>query len=154
MFISEIRPESCSTVLLSSQNIWAEQNHDFFEESKFSSLLILLSNTKFPNIHKLTQSPSPTIDFNLARAEFRALAVSETSSLQGREDGSTLDLDTIIGSSGSLPTSDVEAAVEKARAYAKRLGVTLKSSPQGHAFINGKHVEIAEVAIRNFVVLY
>lgn len=96
----------------------------------------------------MTQSSSPTLDFDLARAEFRALALSERSYQEDREDGKILDFDAIIGSSGSLPPQDVDTAVKKARRYAKRLGATLKSSPQGHAFINGKHVDIAEVVIQ------
>lgn len=57
-----------------------------------------------------------------------------------------LDFDTVIGIHDSPSGDTLSTAVEKARRYANRLGANLKSSPLGHAFINGKHANIAEVS--------
>lgn len=35
----------------------------------------------------------------------------------------------------------------QAREYAKRLDIDLKSSPRGHAFINGRHYDINDVSM-------
>lgn len=95
----------------------------------------------------MLQSTSTNFDFALARAEFKTLVASTDISLEGEDDiKEKLDFDTVIGLHESASGHDLSAAVDKARAYANRLGAKVRSSPQGHAFINGKHANIAEVS--------
>jgi hypothetical protein len=37
-------------------------------------------------------------------------------------------------------------SLEKAQSYAKRLGVTSESNAEGHAFVNGKHINMDGVS--------
>jgi len=44
-------------------------------------------------------------------------------------------------------SEESEAKIVKARTYARRLGTTSASAPQGHAFLNGKHYELDDVSV-------
>lgn len=97
------------------------------------------------------QGLGAVLNFNLARIEYDNM-VLEMDKLQTSEDenevSTYLIFDEIIDSKKSEDGSDdaLNTTIEKARAYAKRLSATLKSSPQGHAFINGKHSSVSDVS--------
>ena len=44
--------------------------------------------------------------------------------------------------------------LEKARAYAQRLDVDVLSSPPGHAFINGRHVDVNDASVIAYSLKY
>ena len=50
------------------------------------------------------------------------------------------DFDTIVN-------ADNDAPLEKIKAYVDRLGATLASAPGGHAFLNGKHMDMNDVCV-------
>lgn len=73
----------------------------------------------------------------MVRYEFNELASSETP----REEAVITDFDAIIGGLLKNPT----APLDNIHHYTERLGATLGSSPQGHAFVNGKHFDMDDV---------
>ncbi|KAF8587209.1 glycosyltransferase family 24 protein [Ramaria rubella] len=113
-----------------------------------SETMNFLKKACFQRPNGPSQNRHTTLDFEIARAEFQALIENNAASPPEREeqDKVYLTFEEVIGTStlNSTSSPDLTATIEKARRYAKRLGATLKSSPQGHAFINGKHANIAE----------
>ena len=76
------------------------------------------------------------LDWSHVQAQFEALAASEEIT-----EGEAMSFDALTGG-----TSEVfEARINKARAYAQRLGTDSASSPNGHTFINGKYYPIDDV---------
>lgn len=69
-----------------------------------------------------------TVDWDVARAQFDVI----------RKEEESLTFDQIInGEVGDL---------DKTRAYAERLALTLPESSHGHGFVNGKHYEMNDVS--------
>ncbi|KAF8524348.1 UDP-glucose:Glycoprotein glucosyltransferase-domain-containing protein [Hysterangium stoloniferum] len=109
----------------------------------FYYLVKVYGRSKTLNYMKmLVQTPGPTVDFKRARAEFEAL-VADTDNSQGDETKS-IDFDTVIGSTKSDVGEELDLSIVRARAYSKRLGTSMKSSSQGHAFINGKYAVLTD----------
>ena len=50
------------------------------------------------------------------------------------------NFDTIVNADGDAP-------LEKIKAYVDRLGASLASAPGGHAFLNGKHMDMNDVCL-------
>jgi hypothetical protein len=99
----------------------------------------------------LLQSPNQSFDFDLARAEFQALVTTSDAYQEGEDEGTKrLPFDTVIGLPDSPSSPFLTNIVDSASRYANRLGASLKASPQGHAFMNGKHADIGEVSSRFF----
>ncbi|KAH8978341.1 UDP-glucose:glycoprotein glucosyltransferase-domain-containing protein [Lactarius akahatsu] len=85
----------------------------------------------FSAVLDLQDKGEPELDWSHVKAQFEALTGSEE--IHGG--GEVLSFDVLAGS-----TSEVfEARIDKARAYAQRLGTDAASSPNGHTFINGKY---------------
>lgn len=81
------------------------------------------------------ESLKPSVDWSLVRSAFKSvLARKEEEDLP---EGIETDLDKIL--------TGTEGDLEKQRAYAIRLGTSLASAPQGHAFFNGKHFDLGDV---------
>lgn len=76
---------------------------------------------------------SPTVVWPQVRAAFAELLATRDE----LPDTIETDLDAVLAGS----ESDLDAA----RAYAARLGATLATAPQGHAFFNGKHFDLDDV---------
>ncbi|KAL6299204.1 glycosyltransferase family 24 protein [Sparassis latifolia] len=106
-----------------------------FGRAKTMSFLKSLSQIDIP-IQRLT----PTVNWGLVRSEFGNLL---TESKQPGE-GVITNLDTILHGGTESPGF----GLDKARAYAARLGVTLTSASQGHAFVNGKHLVLNDDFLR------
>ncbi|OCH94043.1 glycosyltransferase family 24 protein [Obba rivulosa] len=85
--------------------------------------------------------PSLTTDWFTVRAEFNALVEMAEPLTENPETDLTAILD---GKSESWPGQE-----EKARAYARRLGATLESSPFGHVFVNGKPFDLDDEFLRH-----
>lgn len=47
----------------------------------------------------------------------------------------------------TIVNSDSDAPLEKIKAYVERLGATLATAPRGHAFLNGKHMDMNDVRV-------
>ncbi|PIL30079.1 hypothetical protein GSI_07656 [Ganoderma sinense ZZ0214-1] len=85
------------------------------------------------------ESLKPTVDWALVRSAFKSLLERKAEDL-AEDLGLETDLDKILeGTAGDL---------EKQRAYALRLGTSLASAPQGHAFFNGKHFDLDDDFLR------
>lgn len=82
--------------------------------------------------------PASTVDWALVESEFSHLVASKTHT--GGEDWVPPTFAAAMDGEAA-----VVARVEKARAYAERLSLDVASSPQGHAFVNGKHLELDDV---------
>ncbi|THH10819.1 hypothetical protein EW146_g8252 [Bondarzewia mesenterica] len=78
------------------------------------------------------------VNWELVRSEFQDLIKVE----DPKEGGVTMDFDTVTGNT----IEELQSKVSSARAYAKRLGATMSSSPQGHVFFNGKHYDLDDVS--------
>lgn len=50
------------------------------------------------------------------------------------------NFDTIVNADGDAP-------LEKIKAYVERLGATLATAAGGHAFLNGKHMDMNDVCV-------
>jgi hypothetical protein len=89
---------------------------------------------------------TPSVDWDLVRSEFSTLLQN----YPPKGDDVPTDLDVILdGTDGSL-----EERLDKARKYAMRLDALKDSSPNGHAFVNGKHLDVNDVClIFPFIVL-
>lgn len=83
---------------------------------------------------------NPTVDWSVVRSEFKILVAEEE---KLREDLETSTFDHIIN-------GVAEISLIKAQAYAKRLGADTVSSVEGHAFVNGKHMNIDDVRLKRF----
>ena len=78
-----------------------------------------------------------SVDWDLVRSEFSTLLHN-----YAPQDGVPTDLDAILDG-----TSDPDSGlIEKARQYAQRLDAKKNSSPDGHAFVNGKHIDVDDVS--------
>ena len=78
------------------------------------------------------------MDWSHVQAEFKTLLANE----ETKEGGEVVPFDIVVGSA----TEELEARFTKARAYARRLGTTITSSPRGHIFINGKYYASDDVS--------
>ena len=47
----------------------------------------------------------------------------------------------------TVVNADSDAPLEKIKAYVDRLGASLASAPGGHAFLNGKHMDMNDVCV-------
>ncbi|KAF8268079.1 UDP-glucose:Glycoprotein glucosyltransferase-domain-containing protein [Lactarius quietus] len=84
------------------------------------------------------QGEREELDWSHVQAQFEALAVSDEIKVG---EGEPMSFDAVIGG-----TSEVfEVRINKARAYAHRLGTDTASSPNGHIFINGKYFALEDV---------
>lgn len=83
------------------------------------------------------QQTTPTIDWALVRTAFNSFRAS------GQDHGEEPipELDAIL--KGDV--APMNENIERARKYAARLGATAAASPQGHAFVNGKHFNLDDV---------
>ena len=77
------------------------------------------------------------LDWSHIQTEFEALVANEGI----MDGGEAMPFENVLGST----TDDVETKLLKARTYAERLGTTSTSSPDGHAFINGKYHVLDDV---------
>ena len=50
----------------------------------------------------------------------------------------------------TIVNADSDAPLEKIKAYVERLGASLASAPGGHAFLNGKHMDMNDVCYPSF----
>ena len=76
------------------------------------------------------ESLKPSVDLSLVCSAFTSLTRKE----DGLPEGLETDLDKIF--------AGTEGDLGKQRAYALRLGTSLASAPDGHAFFNGKHFNL------------
>lgn len=90
----------------------------------------------------IPQMTSETVDWDRVRFELADLIKVE----EPKEGGVALGFDTVVNDT----PQEIQAKVDKARAYAKRLGATMASSAQGHAFFNGKHYDLDDVSVQLF----
>ena len=74
----------------------------------------------------------PEVDLTFVRSQFEALVSAEPP----KDANAATNFDAVINS----PFDDSKIA-----AYRKRLSADLASSPQGHAFFNGKHFNLDDV---------
>ncbi|KAI0948225.1 hypothetical protein AcW1_009797 [Taiwanofungus camphoratus] len=109
---------------------------EHFGRAKAMEFLRYVSQAEVP-----MQYLKPTVDWALVRSGFRSLVT--TSGPLG--EGVTTNLDSILG--GLDRQSGAQLA--KVRDYAVRLGTTLASAPQGHAFVNGKYFDLDDEFLRN-----
>ncbi|OSD04995.1 glycosyltransferase family 24 protein [Trametes coccinea BRFM310] len=78
----------------------------------------------------------PSVDWSTVRLSFNRLLAAQ----EELDDDIEKDLDVILeGTEGDL---------EKPRAYARRLGASLATAPQGHVFVNGKHFDLDDEFLR------
>ena len=82
------------------------------------------------------ESLKPSVDMSLVRSAFTSLLARKGEDLP---EGLETDLDKIF--------AGTEGDLEKQRAYALRLGTSLASAPDGHAFFNGKHFDLDDVRL-------
>jgi hypothetical protein len=82
-------------------------------------------------------SSKQEVDWSRVQEEYDALLENEA-----KEEGEVVRFDSVVGSA----TEELEAKFSKARAYARRLGTTIASSPSGHTFINGKYYSLNNVS--------
>ena len=80
------------------------------------------------------ESLKPSVDLSLVRSAFTSLLARKE---DGLPEGLETDLEKIF--------AGTEGDLEKQRAYAVRLGTSLASAPDGHAFFNGKHFDLDDV---------
>ncbi|KAJ3001154.1 hypothetical protein NUW54_g6613 [Trametes sanguinea] len=81
-------------------------------------------------------SLKPSVDWSTVRLSFNRLLAAQ----EELDEDIEKDLDVILeGSEGDL---------EKPRAYARRLGASLSTAPQGHVFVNGKHFDLDDEFLR------
>ncbi|KAH9924083.1 glycosyltransferase family 24 protein [Fomitopsis serialis] len=76
----------------------------------------------------------PTVDWGLVRNAFNSFRASS----QEHGEAPIPELDVILNGE----VGELNGNVEKARAYAARLGATSEAAPHGHAFVNGKHFDL------------
>ncbi|KAI1789267.1 glycosyltransferase family 24 protein [Ganoderma leucocontextum] len=79
----------------------------------------------------------PSVDWPLVHSAFKSLLARKEENLS---DDLETDLDKIL--------AGTEGDLEKQRAYATRLGTSLASAPEGHAFFNGKHFDLDDDFLR------
>lgn len=80
------------------------------------------------------QHRKPNVQWDLVRSEFEDLLDVEESEIEDAIFDSILE--------GQV---EVSKSFDKADAYAKRIGASMSSNPEGHCFVNGKHFEMSEV---------
>ena len=83
------------------------------------------------------QQTTPSVDWALVRSAFNSFRASS----QEHAEEPIPELDAIL--KGDVST--LNESVEKARAYAARLGATAAAALHGHAFVNGKHFDLDDV---------
>ena len=83
------------------------------------------------------QQTTPTVDWALVRSAFNSFRASS----QEHAEEPIPELDAVLR--GDVPA--LNESVEKARAYAVRLGASAAAAPHGHAFVNGKHFDLDDV---------
>jgi UDP-glucose:glycoprotein glucosyltransferase len=71
------------------------------------------------------------------RLEFNTFVTEHTP----RKPDTLVDFEAIIGDTPEAPVR-----LGNVRAYAARLGATLASAPRGHAFLNGRHLDMDDVS--------
>ncbi|TFY57738.1 hypothetical protein EVJ58_g6843 [Rhodofomes roseus] len=80
------------------------------------------------------EKTTTTVDWALVRTAFSSFRASS----QDHAETPMPELDKILNGE----TEGLDESIQKARAYATRLGATVSSAPHGHAFVNGKHFEL------------
>ncbi len=80
------------------------------------------------------QHRKPNVQWDLVRSEFEDLLDVEESEIEDAIFDSILE--------GQV---EVSKSFDKVDAYAKRIGASMSSNPEGHCFVNGKHFEMSEV---------
>ncbi|KAH9162492.1 UDP-glucose:glycoprotein glucosyltransferase-domain-containing protein [Lactarius sanguifluus] len=85
----------------------------------------------FSAVLDLQDRGEPELDWSHVKAQFEVLTGSE----EIKGGGEALSFDVLAGGTSEI----FEARINKARAYAQRLGTDAASSPNGHTFINGKY---------------
>ena len=86
------------------------------------------------------------VDWLRVQAQFEALVANDGT----RGEEGAMSFESVLGSA----TDELETVFSKARTYAKRLGTTAASSPDGHIFINGRYHVANDVCCRAFVLCY
>ncbi|KAJ7651981.1 glycosyltransferase family 24 protein [Mycena polygramma] len=74
------------------------------------------------------------IDWDVVKAEFAAELLDNA---PPSDESGSLDFEAIVRGDGPETLS-----LERGRSYAERLGASLASSSKGHAFVNGKHLDL------------
>ncbi|KAI0063832.1 hypothetical protein BV25DRAFT_1801498 [Artomyces pyxidatus] len=85
----------------------------------------------FGKIMQQSDSQPGEVDMSIVEAQFESLV----SFAEPKEDGYKADFESVVA--GVADGS--EQWIEKARAYAQRLGTSSTSAPNGHAFLNGQY---------------
>lgn len=98
----------------------------------YISLRVQISQIRLP-----AHLQTPKVDWQIVQQAYDQF-VEELH--EEKPEAVVLDLDTIFNGE-----EDDTAPIDKINAYAERLGSTLATSKQGHAFFNGKHMDVNEV---------
>ncbi|KAK0480614.1 UDP-glucose:glycoprotein glucosyltransferase-domain-containing protein [Armillaria novae-zelandiae] len=106
---------------------------DNFGRKKTMGYLKKMSLVGMPPQHR-----SPNVQWDLVRSEFEDLLDVEESELEDAIFDSILE--------GQV---EVSKSFDKIDAYAKRVGASMSSNPEGHCFVNGKHAEMSETFLRS-----
>ncbi|KII87653.1 glycosyltransferase family 24 protein [Plicaturopsis crispa FD-325 SS-3] len=100
----------------------------------------------FKQIAQLQVPPQllpPQVEWALVKKEFQTLVSENPLKKEDDEEEIVVDFGAIVGTG-----DEQDERIDKARAYGVRLGTDLASSPQGHAFVNGKHFDIDDTFLR------
>jgi len=108
----------------------------------------LTSHLKISQVQLPPQIQTRSVDWNTVGSAYDYLIDQEQ---QERPDGVYPALSTIING-GSSTESDVP--FDKITVYRERLGCSLAASAGGHAFFNGKHFDVDEVCLSDFLSKY
>ncbi|KAK0452361.1 UDP-glucose:glycoprotein glucosyltransferase-domain-containing protein [Armillaria borealis] len=106
---------------------------DNFGRKKTMGYLKKISLAGMPPQHR-----KPNVQWDLVRSEFEDLLDVEESEIEDAIFDSILE--------GQV---EVSKSFDKIDAYAKRVGASMSSNPEGHCFVNGKHFEMSETFLRS-----
>jgi len=81
------------------------------------------------------------LDWAAVKAEFATEVLDGASPPSDESDSPVLDFDAILAGADE----SVSVSIERGRAYVDRLGAGLASCPTGHAFVNGRHLDLDDV---------
>ena len=94
----------------------------------------------------LRKSSIVGVEWSIVQSVFQSF-VDEHTPEAGKEEAVSFDMNTII----SAESESLKERLERVQSYNDRMGADLSSAPAGHAFLNGRHMELGDV--RAFVLL-
>ena len=133
--------EDGETLLLSHQKLWTQEDIGILSpsmcDSKHATHIFLKTFIQLAQMQVPTHLQTKSVNWLAVSTSFDTLIAAD---LERDPEVPKPDLESILEGD-----ADTQPLLDKITAYAERLDATHAASPPGHAFFNGKHLEMGDV---------